>query len=179
MGAVLWFLGATRPHLLPPPNQHRLTSVAGSVGPMATPEEPPRRRSGQSNFGDVSVTRMMLRFALAGVIALLLVTLGSAFVSRRVGTTQAIESAKRLTWVHAKGVIEPNLPSGELDRAALDRIDAAVRSTVLRGEVKRVKLWGADGNIVYADEPALHRPALRTGRRRVRDPSAKAVPPLS
>ncbi len=153
MGAVLWFLGATRPHLLPPPNQHRLTSVAGSVGPMATPDEPPRRRSGQSNFGDVSVTRMMLRFALAGVIALLLVTLGSAFVSRRVGTTQAIESAKRLTWVHAKGVIEPNLPSGELDRAALDRIDAAVRSTVLRGEVKRVKLWDVTGTIVYSDDP--------------------------
>lgn len=153
MAPVLWFLSATRPRSPFSSNEHGSTPLPDSVRPMATPDEPPRHRTRRRASSDVSVSRMVLRFALAGVVSLILVTLGSAFVSRRVGTNQAIESAKRLTWVHAKGVIEPNLPAGELDRSALDRLDAAVRSTVLRGEVKRVKLWDASGRIVYSDDP--------------------------
>ncbi|MEP1123169.1 MAG: ATP-binding protein [Ilumatobacter sp.] len=99
----------------------------------------------------------MLRFALTGFVALVIVSLVTAWVSRSVGTKQAIDDAQRVAWVSAQGIVAPVLTDDvmDLDADALDAVDDAVREFVLRGSLVRVKIWSADGTIVYSDEPRL------------------------
>ncbi len=105
----------------------------------------------------ISVGRLVARFAIAGLVALVFVAAFTAYASRRVGTEQAIAEAKRVAFVSSTGIVTPLLGDDVLtmDRTALDRIDAAVRSSVLRGSLVRVKIWSEDGTILYSDEPRL------------------------
>jgi len=105
----------------------------------------------------ISVGRLVARFAIAGLVALVFVAAFTAYASRRVGTEQAIAEAKRVAFVSSAGIVTPLLGDDVLtmDRTALDRIDAAVRSSVLRGSLVRVKIWSEDGTILYSDEPRL------------------------
>ena len=107
-------------------------------------------RSRRGRFGVKGV-------ALAGLVALVLVIAVTAWASRKVGTDQAIADAQRVTWVSMRGIVEPALDDGLLtaDADALDRLDQAVRESVLRGSLVRVKVWRGDGTILYADEPRL------------------------
>ncbi len=105
----------------------------------------------------ISVGSLVARFAITGLIALVFVAAFTAFASRRVGTAQAIDEAKRVALVSSVGIVSPALGDDllSLDRDALDRVDAVVRSSVLRGSLVRVKIWAEDGTIVYSDEPRL------------------------
>jgi signal transduction histidine kinase len=105
----------------------------------------------------ISVGSLVARFAIAGLVALVFVGAFTAFASRRIGTQQAIDEAKRVAFVSSVGIVTPLLGDDLLtmDREALDRIDAAVRSSVLRGSLVRVKIWAEDGTILYSDEPRL------------------------
>jgi two-component system, NarL family, sensor kinase len=109
------------------------------------------------SFEPVSVRALVLRFALAGLVATILVAVVTAFASVSVGTDLAINDARRSTWVTAVGIIEPALDDGILqqDSDSLERLDSAVRENVLRGSLVRVKVWGPDGKILYSDEPRL------------------------
>lgn len=100
---------------------------------------------------------MMGRFAIAGIVALAVVSAVTAFASRRVGTRLAIDDAERVTETSATGIVAPLLDDGVLaqDRASLERLDAVVRSSVLRGSLMRVKIWSSDGTVLYSDEPRL------------------------
>jgi two-component system NarL family sensor kinase len=122
-----------------------------------TSSAPTRPRKRRSRLRPVSVRGVVTRFALAGVLSLALVSAVTAYASRRFGTERAIAEAKNVTWVSMKGIIEPVLDDAliDMDRDVLDRIDAAVRQSVLRGSLVRVKIWAADGTILYADEPRL------------------------
>ena len=122
-----------------------------------TPSAPTRPWKRRSRLRPVSVRGVVTRFALAGVLSLALVSAVTAYASRRFGTERAIAEAKNVTWVSMKGIIEPVLDDAllDMDRDVLDRIDAAVRQSVLRGSLVRVKIWAADGTILYADEPRL------------------------
>ncbi len=105
----------------------------------------------------VSVRGLVLRFSIAGLVALVLVAVITASASRSVGTDLAITDAKRTGWVTAVGIVEPLLTDGVLamDHASLDALDRAVRNKVLRGGLIRVKIWSVDGTVVYSDEPRL------------------------
>ena len=105
----------------------------------------------------VSVRSVMLRFVLTGLLTMAIVALAMAWVSRNVGTEQAIADARQISWVSAQGIIEPALTDEVLamDADALDALDAAVRNNVLRGSLVRVKIWDESGTIVYSDEPRL------------------------
>lgn len=115
-----------------------------------------RRRSPRARE-PVTVKAVMLRFALTGFVALVVVSLVTAWVSREVGTEQAIDDAQRVAWVSAQGIVAPVLTDDVmlLDANALDAVDDAVRAYVLRGSLVRVKIWDTDGTIVYSDEPRL------------------------
>ncbi len=97
------------------------------------------------------------RFALAGVIALVIVGIATAIASRRVGEREAIANARTTTVTKAQGLVAPALTDGVLNGtpAAIGAVDAVVRRDVLDGSLVRVKLWNADGTIVYSDEPRL------------------------
>lgn len=96
-------------------------------------------------------------FALAGVVALCIVGLATAIASRRVGERQAIADARTTTLIKAKGVVEPAVTDALLtgDRAAIGRVDTVVRRDVLDPSLVRVKIWTAEGLVLYSDEPAL------------------------
>ncbi|MFN8112257.1 MAG: sensor histidine kinase [Solirubrobacterales bacterium] len=125
--------------------------------------------------GEPSVRAAILRFALAGLVAVALVGLLSFFLMRSIGTDQATENASEITRVIGEGVVEPQLTPALLagDPAAIERFDRLIRTDVLSDQIVRVKLWDEDGRIVYSDEPRLigqkfelggdERDALRTG----------------
>lgn len=82
---------------------------------------------------------------------------GSVFASQRAGESEAMAEVRSLTELVAKTVVEPNL-SDELiagDPSAVRALDAIVSSRVIDATTVRVKLWDAEGRVVYSDEPRL------------------------
>lgn len=105
-----------------------------------------------------SIKQLIIRFSIGAVAALTLVSMFTAFASRRIGTEQAIAEARKVTTTIAKGVIETNADDKLIagDPAELARFDRIVRSpAVLSGSLIRVKLWTSSGKIFYSDEPKL------------------------
>jgi two-component system, NarL family, sensor kinase len=97
------------------------------------------------------------QFAVAGLVAMILIGVATAAVSRHTGTSEAIRNAKELTAFAGRGIVEPNLTRGVLagDPRALRRFDALVHRRVLRNGIVRVKVWSRDGHVIYSDEPRL------------------------
>lgn len=111
----------------------------------ASPPRTPRFRS------------LFAQFALSGLAAVLIVAVAATFVLRRAGQRESVRDARRITQVIGRSVIEPNLTQAVVshDASAFHRFDRLVRTRVIRGPVVRVKLWRADGVIVYSDKRAL------------------------
>ena len=124
----------------------------------------------------MSVSRAVVRFLAASTIVLVVLAVVGVFVSRRAADREAVADARQHTSFAAIAVVQPNLEDGLLtgDRAAMARLDRVVRTRLLDDSVVRVKLWTADGRVVYSDEPDLigqryplgadERETLRTGR---------------
>jgi two-component system, NarL family, sensor kinase len=96
-------------------------------------------------------------FALSGLAVLLLVGIVGVLVLRRVGTAEATREAADITTVAGRGVIQPALRDGVVtgDAKSLNELDAVVQRSVLRDPIVRVKIWDANGRIVYSDAPEL------------------------
>ncbi|MGH3461342.1 MAG: sensor histidine kinase [Kribbellaceae bacterium] len=122
-----------------------------------------RRRLGERR--PVSTVGLLLRFTGAGLIVLVSLAAVIAFVARQAGTEQASDAARQATYVTARGVVEPRLDAALIagEPAALDQFDAAMRQYVLQGSLVRVKLWNADGRVIYSDEPRLIGTTYRLG----------------
>jgi two-component system, NarL family, sensor kinase len=118
----------------------------------------------------------VLQFAVVGLLALAIVAITTAIASGRVGEREAISNARTATVLKAQNLVAPAITEGlrRGDPAALARVDRVVREEVLDDSVVRVKLWDADGRIVYSDASDLigstytleedDLDALRTGR---------------
>ncbi len=102
------------------------------------------------------------RFTAAGVVVLVALAALIALAARKAGTDQAIEAATQVGWVTAKGVVEPRLDAAliEGDVAALVAFNDDMRKYVLRGSLVRVKVWDANGRVIYSDDPRLMRGIL-------------------
>ncbi|MEA2826455.1 MAG: two-component system, NarL family, sensor kinase [Actinomycetota bacterium] len=143
-------------------------------GRKGIPPAPARVSAGPAGRGGVAW--QVGQFALAGLVAVLIVGLGMAVASRRVGERQAIADVRVTTLSKAKGVVEPLLTDGVVagDPEALAALSAAVARDVLSGSLVRVKIWAPDGRVVFSDEPRIvgsvyelgpdEQDALRTGR---------------
>ncbi|MFG1815413.1 sensor histidine kinase [Kribbella sp. NPDC049174] len=116
-----------------------------------------RLRRSRSDREPISTVGLLVRFTAAGLIVLLSLAALIAVVARQAGVEQATESARQVTYVTARGVVEPRLDPAVVSGqpAALRAFDAAMRQYVLQGSLVRVKLWNADGRVVYSDEPQL------------------------
>ena len=113
-------------------------------GPQRGPEPPTTVRS------------VVMRFALAGLAAVLLLGAVAYVLVGHVGRDQAIEDAKRIAGLVGTGIVAPGLTADpehhpEQTRRTLDRL----LGDVVRDPLVRVKLWTEDGTIVYSDEPRL------------------------
>ena len=99
----------------------------------------------------------MAGFSLAGVLAVVAVGFGLVVASRRVGEREAIASARAQTVQAAREIVEPSVTNGlsSGDPTVVLAIDDLVRRFIISEDVVRVKVWRADGNIVYSNEPRL------------------------
>ena len=101
----------------------------------------------------------VVQFAISSLVATVLIGLIVVAVSRHAGTAEAIRDAEQVTRLAGAGIVEPNVDEAVVagDPAALRRLDAIVRRRVLDGRegIVRVKIWTADGRVVYSDERRL------------------------
>jgi signal transduction histidine kinase len=77
--------------------------------------------------------------------------------SERAARSEALADARGTTLLLAHSVAEPAMPKGLVtgDAGSIDRFDREVRDRLLVGDVRRIKIWRADGTIVYSDETQL------------------------
>lgn len=126
----------------------------GSVGPVGSlgseaPAPPGSRRS--------MVAVQVGQFAVAGLIAVGLVALGTGIAARRIGLREAISEVRGTAATRAEGLISPVLTDGFLtgDPAALRAVADVVKVGLIDGSLVRVKLWSPAGTILYSDEARL------------------------
>lgn len=95
--------------------------------------------------------------ALAGLAGSVAIAGGGLWASLQAGEAEAMADVRSLTAVVAHAVVEPNLSADLLagDPAAIERFDQFIEQRVLDDQTLRVKLWSADGTIVYSDEHRL------------------------
>ena len=98
----------------------------------------------------------MVKFALASLAAVVLLGVVGSAVLRSQTREEAIREAKDLTRLAGRGIAEPALTPGIYDRdpRALAKVSRAVGRT-MRDPVVRVKIWTADGRILWSDEQRL------------------------
>jgi signal transduction histidine kinase len=96
-------------------------------------------------------------FALSGLAVLVLVAIAGAYALRSLATSEAVRDARRVTEITGRGIVEPALTTGVVrgDPRAIARLDRIVRRRVLTPAVARVKVWNAEGKILYSDARSL------------------------
>ncbi|HLL51175.1 MAG TPA: histidine kinase, partial [Thermomicrobiales bacterium] len=105
----------------------------------------------------VSVVWLVVRFTMAGLLVMAVLATIIASLARQAGTEQAIQSARQVAWVTARGIVEPGLNDDVLagDPDALAAFNDVMRRYVVQGSLVRVKLWDARGRIIYSDQSRL------------------------
>jgi two-component system, NarL family, sensor kinase len=104
-----------------------------------------------------TVASAVVKFALAGLAAMVVVGAAGVIVFQRAGTDLAIQEARNVTRFAGVGIVQPLL-TDELvrgDKETLAALDEAMRQQVLIDPFVRVKIWTGEGRIIYSDEPAL------------------------
>lgn len=99
----------------------------------------------------------VVQFLAAGLVTLVVVVVVTGALSRGAANDEAIGDARRLTEVLAGSVAEPELPTGLVDgdAGAIDRLDQHALDRLLVEDVRRIKIWSADGTILYSDQTEL------------------------
>jgi two-component system NarL family sensor kinase len=88
-----------------------------------------------------------------GILAMLVVGLGAAFVSRSVAQAQALDDSERITVRMAKLVVRPLLPSYlNGDRGINGQLHSAVRNRMSDGNLTEVTVWSADGVVLFSNK---------------------------
>ena len=104
-----------------------------------------------------AILRPVAVFALSGLAVLGLVALAGTLALRSLSTSEAVRDARRLATVTGRGIVEPALTTAVVrgDPEAIARLDRIVRRRVLAPDVARVKVWNAEGTILYSDDASL------------------------
>ena len=101
--------------------------------------------------------RVVIRLVAGIVVVLVAVTIGGSLAARRLAEREAVNDSAAIANVLAETVVQPALTDGLLagDESAQETFDELVRDRVLGNDVVRVKIWGPDGKVLYADQPEL------------------------
>lgn len=117
-----------------------------------------RRRVGpRRSPRPISSGLALAQFSAAGLVALIVLAILGLGSLRSATEHEALLQAAELTSAEGEIVVQPLLTDGLLagDPAAVASLDEAVRDRLLSRRVVRVKLWNADGRIVYSDDSRL------------------------
>ena len=107
---------------------------------------------------DPSLTRLFARFALSGLLAVVVIGVAAFVLVRRSATSDAITQAKGVTQLAARGIAAPVITPEVLrgDPVALAQLDRVVRQRILkRTPIVRVKIWDASGRVIYSDAHSI------------------------
>jgi two-component system NarL family sensor kinase len=105
---------------------------------------------------DVAVP--LARFALAGLLAVIIVGAIGVALQRKAAHNDAIRDATTLAQLAGNAVLAPNVDKALVDNdpRRLAQVDRLVHSKVLSQDgIVRVKLWDRNGRIVYSDRRVL------------------------
>jgi signal transduction histidine kinase len=99
----------------------------------------------------------LVQFVAASLLLFGITWWATGIFSQRAARSEAVADARITTEVLAHSVAEPAMPKGLVDGAAgaIDRFDREVLDRLIVGDVRRIKIWRADGTIVYSDETQL------------------------
>ncbi|HYN67917.1 MAG TPA: ATP-binding protein [Ornithinibacter sp.] len=105
----------------------------------------------------LSPRRVLVLLALGVVAALLVVGVLGTLAARQLAEREAVNDAATMAGVLAEAVVEPAITDGLMaaDPAAIAAFDEVAREHLLSDSIVRVKLWSADGRVLYADEGQL------------------------
>jgi two-component system, NarL family, sensor kinase len=115
------------------------------------------RTGSEPSGAPLSSPRLLTQLLLGVLVVLCVVGLLGALAAWRLAEREAVNDAASLTNVLAEAVIQPAMSDELLSGSpeAVRAMDSIVRERVLGPSVVRVKLWSAQGRVLYADEPAL------------------------
>jgi two-component system NarL family sensor kinase len=101
--------------------------------------------------------RVVARFVLANLIAVVLLLAGSLWASRDAAEDEAIAEARNATDMLAALLVTPNLDDrlAAGDPESASRLHAVLLDRLPEINVVRVKVWTPDGRIIYSDESRL------------------------
>jgi len=136
----------------------------------------------------VSVTRAVVQFGLASVVAVIVIGFAGIEVLKNEGHHEAFSDAKELATLAGRGIAAPHVTGAVVngEAAALASLDRLVRTSILGDGIARVKIWTPQGRVVYSDVSALigatypltpeERESLRTGTIVAEPQSNRALP---
>ncbi|WP_100500544.1 sensor histidine kinase [Geodermatophilus chilensis] len=127
-----------------------------------------------------SVGRAVLRFVLANLVAVVLLLAGGLWAGAEAAEDEALADARRTTELLAVVLVQPLVDERLLagDPATVAAVDAALRERLAETTVLRVKIWTAEGRVVYSDEArliGLGYPLDDAGRHTLRDGVTRAA----
>jgi len=105
----------------------------------------------------MTVRSTVWAFVAVDLAVMLVVGVAIGLVVRHGATASAVRDARDLTVAEGRAAVWPLLTDGIVsgDPAAIAILDSVVRSQVLSDRIVRVKVWGADGTVLYSDESRL------------------------
>jgi signal transduction histidine kinase len=129
--------------------------MPGAAAPAGWVELTPEvaRHAGAAPSG----RRLLVGLVAAAVLVVLAVVAVGVVVARQLAENEAVHDAARSAELLGDVIVEPALSDALLagDPAAVAALDELVASRVIGDAVVRVKIWNADGTILYSDEPRL------------------------
>jgi signal transduction histidine kinase len=99
----------------------------------------------------------LVQFVVASLLLFAIAWWATGIFSQRAARSEALADARVTTELLAHSVAEPSMPKGLVDgdAGAIDRFDREVLDRLLVSDVRRIKIWRADGTVVYSDETQL------------------------
>ncbi len=99
----------------------------------------------------------VIQFVVASLLLFGITWWATGVFSQRAARSEALADARVTTELLAHSVAEPAMPKGLVDGdpGAIDRFDRRVHDRLMVSDVRRIKIWRADGTIVYSDETQL------------------------
>lgn len=136
-----------------------VTLAEPAPGPTAR-TKPGRRTTPTATDAPLRRRPILLGAVAVAVLIVVAVALAGIVAARHLAEAEAVGDASSTTNLLAESVVQPVLSNdltgrGEAARAARDDLDAVVEKYLATDSIARVKVWTADGRIVYSDESRL------------------------
>ena len=104
-----------------------------------------------------AIRNPVVLFLTTGLLALGVIVVGTSVLASHAASEEAVADARTTTEVLGRSVAQPAIPRGlvRLQAGAIDRFDRQVIHRLDVPNVARVKIWDANGRIVYSDRTEL------------------------